>query len=82
MALSISSGVPKDSRVKHSFNANDDSEALLKTAGQVVKDKTEFINRCIQHAGPLVLRALNDERNKALAAWLREESPPPKRKAG
>lgn len=84
MGLMLEEPGAKYFRVKHSFNADDDSESLIKAADAVLKDKTEFINRCIQAAGPGVIRAINDERNKAVALYLRDESPPyrVKRKAG
>lgn len=82
MGLMLTEPVAKFFRVKHSFNADDDSESLIKAADAVLKDKTEFINRCIQAAGPTVIRTINEERNKAVALYLREESPPVKRKAG
>lgn len=74
MGLLLSEGAENNFRVKHTFNADEDSETLLKTAAAVLKDKTEFINRCIQSAGPAVLRSINAERNKAVDLWLRDST--------
>lgn len=59
MALSLNENPSKTFCVrKYSFNAEDDTERLIEAAEQAIKDRTEFINRCILHAGPLVLAAM------------------------
>ena len=83
MGLLLSEPPPKNFLVKHSFNADEESEKLLVSAEKILRDKTEFINRCIQHAGPLVIENVNTERNQHVAELLHERPRPVgKRKAG
>jgi len=79
MALSTRQSSVNYFRVKHSFNADDDAESLLRAADRALRDKTQFINRCIRQAGPTIIKTINNERNKAVASALKEVySPKPK----
>lgn len=85
MALLIDDIGVRNFRVrKYSFNADDAAESLIEAAEKAIRDKTEFINRCIMAAGADVLATINHERNTAVAAALKEVPPNyrTKRKAG
>jgi hypothetical protein len=72
--LIMSYAPPKIFLVKHTFNADTEAESLLQAATKALRDKTEFINRCIQYAGPAIIKTINDERNQAVAEVLRENT--------
>jgi len=76
MGLLLASKTCTHSRVKHTFNAEGDTERLIQAAHRALKDKTEFINRCIRESGPDVLNLVNAERNAAVEEALRETSGP------
>lgn len=62
---------------KHSFNADDDAESVLTTVEQVLRDKTEFLNRLIVAHGQAVIQSIMRERQDTLHKL--SVPPPPQR---
>lgn len=57
--------------VKHSFDTDERTEPLVLMAGkQPIKNKSEFVNRCILSVGEKVLREIAAERKEATAKML------------
>ena len=61
---------------KHSFNADDTSEAILVTVDLVLRDKTEFLNRLISVHGHATIQLIAADRQRVLheALELRDDA--------
>lgn len=52
---------------KHSFHSDDAATEVLKTAVDVIRDKTVFLNRLIADYGPAMILTFSEEQAKCAA---------------